>query len=109
MQKLVRRNPDSGGGATVNASQQETQQEAMMVNAGVLVPERIVPGEINEHTECFTCSRIFFGRYLEHCPRCNSRALQHYTAGELNLLARPGNVGLYLVPKSRTEPSYERG
>ena len=95
----------------VNASQWKTQHQepTLMAGRGALIRDTVASRETQEHTECFTCSRIFFGRLLEQCPRCGSQSLQHYTAGELNLLARPGDVGLYLVSRSRREPSYETG
>jgi hypothetical protein len=94
----------------VNASQEKTHQEpTLMAGRGALIRDTVVSRETKEHTECFTCSRIFFGRLFEQCPRCGSQSLQHYPAGELNLLARPGDVGFYLVPRSRREPSYETG
>src|SRR5690348_6433437 len=94
--------PTPGTEARVNASRTPGQVTAL-TSTGAPVTNTILPVETKEHSECFTCSRMFFGRHLERCPRCGSRSLQHYTAGELDLFARPGDVGLYLVPKSRTE------
>ena len=41
-----------------------------------------------QNTQCFTCSRIYFGQSLQRCPHCNSDSLQHYTTDDLNHFAR---------------------
>ena len=39
-------------------------------------------------TQCFICSRIYFGQYLSRCPNCDSDSLLHYTTADLNHFAR---------------------
>lgn len=34
-------------------------------------------------TQCFNCSRIYFGRLLTACPHCNSKSLQYYSEADL--------------------------
>lgn len=40
-----------------------------------------------KHTECFTCSRIYFDLLLPLCPRCGSATVRHYDPEELNYLS----------------------
>lgn len=39
-------------------------------------------------TQCFMCSRIYFGRDLGECPHCGSRSVACYTTEDLTKLAR---------------------
>ena len=41
---------------------------------------------LHQNTQCFTCSRLYFGKHLDKCPRCGSDAVQHYSEDELGLL-----------------------
>ena len=36
-----------------------------------------------QSTQCFACSRIYFDRVLQKCPRCKSESLHHYTTADL--------------------------
>jgi hypothetical protein len=40
-----------------------------------------------QNTQCFTCSRLYFGKYFDKCPRCGSDAVRHYGEDELGLLS----------------------
>jgi len=42
---------------------------------------------LRQNTQCFTCSRLYFGKALNKCPRCGSDAVQHYSEDELGLLS----------------------
>ena len=42
---------------------------------------------LRQNTQCFTCSRLYFGKALNKCPRCGSDAVQHYSENELGLLS----------------------
>jgi hypothetical protein len=44
-------------------------------------------GHIKKHTECFSCSRIYFDRLLPSCPHCGSAMVRHYKSEELNYLS----------------------
>jgi hypothetical protein len=44
-------------------------------------------GHIKKHTECFSCSRIYFDRLLPSCPHCGSAMVRHYNSEELNYLS----------------------
>jgi len=41
-------------------------------------------GYTKKHTECFSCSRIYFDRLLASCPHCGSATVRHYNSEELN-------------------------
>jgi hypothetical protein len=41
-----------------------------------------------QNTQCFMCSRIYFGQRLRKCPHCNSESVHHYATVDLNLFAR---------------------
>src|SRR4029077_4692802 len=41
-------------------------------------------GQIKKHTECFSCSRIYFDRLLPSCPHCGCAMVRHYNSEELN-------------------------
>lgn len=41
-----------------------------------------------QNTQCFMCSRIYFGQSLRKCPHCNSGSVHHFATVDLNLLAR---------------------
>ncbi|HEX5483454.1 MAG TPA: hypothetical protein VFZ08_12590 [Terriglobia bacterium] len=55
--------------------------------------------QTHQHTECFTCSRFYFGETLTACPRCGSQALQHYSTEEMNLFARDVQMAPHPVPR----------
>jgi hypothetical protein len=48
-----------------------------------------------QHTECFTCARIYFDEVLHKCPRCGSNAVRHYSTDKLNLFSRHSESYLY--------------
>ncbi len=48
-----------------------------------------------QHTECFTCARIYFDEVLHKCPRCGSNSVRHYNTDELNLFSRHSEFHLY--------------
>lgn len=54
---------------------------------------------MKKHTECFTCSRFYFGVTLAACPRCGSKALQHYSTEEMNLFARDVDLSPHPAPR----------
>ena len=55
-------------------------------------PGRIPHQErIEKHTQCFTCSRIYFDELFHSCPHCGSATVRHYNSEELNHFSRePG-------------------
>ena len=91
---------------TANAPAQEAAQEAAFTARGSDADQR---PNYPRHTECFSCARIFFDRFLEQCPRCGSRSVQQYTTGELNLLSRPGDVRMNRAPGSWKVPVHATG
>lgn len=45
--------------------------------------------ELSERsTQCFMCSRIYFGEDLRQCPRCGSRSVECYKTGDFAHFAR---------------------
>jgi ribosomal protein L37E len=49
-------------------------------------------GRIKKHTECFSCSRIYFDRLLPSCPHCGSAMVRHYNSEELNCLSQSSST-----------------
>ncbi len=49
-------------------------------------------GNIKKHTECFSCSRIYFDRLLPSCPHCGSAMVRHYNSEELNYLSHSASA-----------------
>jgi hypothetical protein len=52
--------------------------------------------KITTHTECFTCSRIYFDRPFDSCPHCGRTTARHYDSEDLN----------YFTQKSRLANRY---
>ena len=50
------------------------------------------PGPIKKHTECFSCSRIYFDRFLPSCPHCGSAMARHYNPEEFNILSHSSSA-----------------
>jgi hypothetical protein len=50
------------------------------------------PGQIEKHTECFSCSRIYFDRFLPSCPHCGSAMVRHYNPEELHYLSHSSSA-----------------
>lgn len=49
-------------------------------------------GHIKKHTECFSCSRIYFDSLLPSCPHCGSTMVRHYNSEELIYLSHRSNA-----------------
>jgi hypothetical protein len=49
-------------------------------------------GHIKKHTECFSCSRIYFDRLLPSCPHCGSAMVRHYNSEELNFFSHSSSA-----------------
>jgi len=42
---------------------------------------------LRRNTQCLTCSRLYFGKDFDRCPRCASDAVRHYSEDDLGLLS----------------------
>ena len=67
-------------------SHQPLRRRGLQRSKGTSGPKR--RGRTKRHTECFSCSRIFFDRLLAECPHCGSAMVRHYSSEELNYLSQ---------------------
>src|SRR6266566_888575 len=58
--------------------------------------------KITTHTECFTCSRIFFDRLFDSCPHCGRTTARHYYSEDLNYFTQKSRVGQPLYRRSQS-------
>lgn len=52
------------------------------------ISNRVSPAQSSQNTQCFICSRIYFGQRLHRCPRCNSDSVLHFPTADLDHFAR---------------------
>lgn len=48
----------------------------------------LIPQLSERSSQCFACSRIYYGQVLPRCPRCGSDSVACYTVEELRSLGR---------------------
>jgi hypothetical protein len=65
-------------------------------------------GQVKKHTECFSCSRIYFDRLLPTCPHCGSAVVRHYNSEELNCFSH-GSSADECVEFERRANSFSKG
>ena len=53
-----------------------------------------IPQLLERSSQCFACSRIYYGEILARCPRCGSDSLACYTIDELRSLGRGAATGI---------------
>lgn len=46
------------------------------------------PAQSSDNTQCFICSRLYFGQHLQRCPHCNSESLLYFPTADLDHFAR---------------------
>ena len=74
------RSPEDGGRSAALQSQAlVAEKQGTVSNVGQ---------GLRQNSQCFTCSRLYFGKTFNKCPRCGSDSVQHYSEGELGLLSR---------------------
>lgn len=49
-------------------------------------------------TQCFMCSRIYFGQDLRRCPHCGSNSVACYTPDDFSHFGRNSTANLFDVP-----------
>jgi hypothetical protein len=53
-------------------------------------------GRFKKHTQCFSCSRIYFDRLLPSCPHCGSAMVRHYNSEELTYFSFTSSADEYV-------------